>query len=344
MKKLILLLFLMFLILSGFVFPEKVALLDELVNPGAIVVEKNRVFITEGASIFIYSLDPGDVSLQKKFGKAGEGPGEFIVIPTINRGCVTIDVQPEYILVSSMGKVSLFSRDGNLLKEYRVNTIMGWYAGMEDRIAGLEAAQDNSGSFLKLYIYDPDFKEKKEIFKIKIWKQGKKFNPIMASRFPLVYACGDKIFIDGYINEGSGKIHVFKKTGEKSHAIVPGFERLKVTGDDIKKVLNWYKTNPRIREAYDFLKNLFLFPDYFPEIRWYTVSDQKIYILTYKKRDGESEFLIFDLSGKLIKKVFLPLAELDDIQFCPYTIYRGVLYQLLENENEAWELHRFVIE
>ncbi|MFC2155622.1 hypothetical protein ACFLRB_03930 [Acidobacteriota bacterium] len=340
MKKICLLLFLMVLILSGFVFPEKIALLDELTNPGAIVIEKNQVFITKGASVFIYSFEAGDVSLHKKFGKAGEGPGEFIVIPTINRGCVTIDVQPGYILISSMGKVSLFSRDGYLLKEARVNTIMGWYTGMENGFAGLEAAQDNSGSYLKLYLYDSDFKEKKELFKIKIWKQGKKFNPIMASRFPLVYTDDDKIFIDGYINEGSGKIHVFEKTGEKSHSIVPEFERLIVTGDDKKNVLNWYKTNPRIREAYDFLKNLFLFPDYFPEIRWYTISDQKIYILTYKKEDGKSEFLVFDISGKFLKKVFLPLVELDDIQFYPFTICQKALYQLVENENEAWELHR----
>ena len=54
---------------------------------------------------------------------------------------------------------------------------------------------------------------------------------------------------------------------------------------------------------------------------------------------NKNEFYIFNLKGKLLKKIMLPFAEYDEVQFSPYTINDGKLYQLIENDNETWELH-----
>jgi hypothetical protein len=51
-----------------------------------VQVDKNQLYITDGASVFIYSLK--DYQLQKKFGKRGEAPGEFLVDPNIFSGSV----------------------------------------------------------------------------------------------------------------------------------------------------------------------------------------------------------------------------------------------------------------
>jgi hypothetical protein len=85
----------------------------------------------------------------------------------------------------------------------------------------------------------------------------------------------------------------------------------------------------------------------------FIVADEKIYVLTYKKEKEKSEFVILDLKGKLLKKVFLPFNQSDEwfhyslakatSQASPhatFTIKNGKLYQLIENEDkEIWELH-----
>jgi hypothetical protein len=67
----------MFLFLfTNLVFASKIATFPDLLKPGRFVVDGKQIFITEGITIRIYSLE--DFSLQKKFGKMGEGPREFL--------------------------------------------------------------------------------------------------------------------------------------------------------------------------------------------------------------------------------------------------------------------------
>jgi hypothetical protein len=50
--------------------------------------------------------------------------------------------------------------------------------------------------------------------------------------------------------------------------------------------------------------------------------------------------LIFDLKGKLIKTVSLPLKDMDVKSIYPFTIKNGKLYQLVEDfDSENWYLH-----
>ena len=56
--------------------PQKIIPLPDLIQPHTMVVDKDQLFIRDsGSSIFIYSLS--NFSLIKKFGKQGQGPGEF---------------------------------------------------------------------------------------------------------------------------------------------------------------------------------------------------------------------------------------------------------------------------
>jgi len=70
-----------------------------------------------------------------------------------------------------------------------------------------------------------------------------------------------------------------------------------------------------------------------------SINENKIYILTYKQKENQSEFYILNLKGKLIKKRFLPLIEKNALEMYPYKINEGKLYQLVDNEDkEEWEL------
>jgi hypothetical protein len=90
----------------------------------------------------------------------------------------------------------------------------------------------------------------------------------------------------------------------------------------------------------DYLKQMIKFKEYFPAIQLIFVDNASIYILTYRKQPEKYEIFIYDTSGKYIKQVYLPIQYIDRIQPYPFAIKNGILYQLIENEeNEAWELH-----
>jgi len=82
--------------------------LASLNRPSAIEADQYRLFIVEDTSILIYSLE--DFKLLKKFGRKGQGPGEFNYITSIY-------LLTDSFLVNSRGKVSFFTKDGNLIKE-----------------------------------------------------------------------------------------------------------------------------------------------------------------------------------------------------------------------------------
>jgi hypothetical protein len=89
----------LFLILfTGLCFAEKVASFTEFTNPYESQVDVDRFYISEDTSIYIYSLK--DYKLIKKFGKKGEGPGEFLIVGTGNG--LLIDIQPDNIMVNNL--------------------------------------------------------------------------------------------------------------------------------------------------------------------------------------------------------------------------------------------------
>ena len=93
-----------------------------------------------------------------------------------------------------------------------------------------------------------------------------------------------------------------------------------------------------------FNKRTFVFPDFFPSIRAFTVSDGEIYAATYSRKDNKTEFIVLDLKGKIIKKMFIPV-RVSDAGIPRFTINKGKCYQIIDNEvTETWELHIHNIE
>jgi hypothetical protein len=70
------------------------------------------------------------------------------------------------------------------------------------------------------------------------------------------------------------------------------------------------------------------------------VTGGKIYVMTNKETVGKNEFIIFDLKGNVLKKLFIPVAPFEE-SMIPlfYTISNGKLYHLVDNEEtEEWEV------
>jgi len=75
----------------------------------------------------------------------------------------------------------------------------------------------------------------------------------------------------------------------------------------------------------------------------YCVSDGKIYATTYKKMDNKTEMLILDLEGRILRRLYLPLASIRPgrgvLRYDLFTVGQDRLYELIQNrETGKWEL------
>lgn len=361
------------LFLTAFtVLAVRIVPMPQHLKPFRIRVDRDHVFITEGPEIFVYSVN--DFSLQSKFGKAGEGPEEFKLTPEFSG---EIDILKDKILVSSLGRISFFSRDGKFLDEIKTKSSrrICMYRILGDKIAGESYLIEGGELYLTVNLYDAgrpataadkphhtvpaELKKSsqknkllahgntgltkiKEIHRDRYFIQrGKQFNPIAKGIYiPNFYIHENRIFIGGEMN--TGIIHVYDTDGKKLFIIKPELDRVKFTEADKKGWIDSYFSNAEYKRQYEQLKNRFHYPEFFPLWQNFVIADKKIYVQTYKRdnEDKRNEFFILDLDGKLIRKVWLPIAEYFDFTPNPYTISGGKLYQFVENEEkEEMELH-----
>jgi hypothetical protein len=334
------------LLAKSFVFPAVVVPLPDLFNPDFITVDDRKIYITAFPTIYIYSLQ--DFKLKKKFGGQGEGPQEF------NRFAL-LSIHGDYLVVSDRNKVLYYSKDGDYIKEIKARSIMHWgVRPIGNRFVGKSKFHEDKIGFDTANIYDENLEKIKQIFKTRFFYQeeagGKKCDALEIRGLQFqVFA--DKIFFK------RGKdfiIDVFDPSGKMLYTIRHEYEKIKISEAYKERYHDYFKTTRPWKRFYDSLiKNEIYFPDFFPAIQIFIVADEKIYVLTYKKEKDKSEFVILDLKGKLLKKVFLPFDQSDEwfhyslakfaSQASPhptFTIKNGKLYQLIENQDEeTWELH-----
>jgi len=312
---------------------EKVADLSELNKPGTIAVDTDQIYIAEGSTVFIYSRK--DFNFIKKFGKKGEGPQEFNV-----RQSESVEVLPleDKLMINSLQKISYYTKDGAFIKEIRPKTMYILpYRPIGDKFVGFGFKQDNQKRFLTLNLYGKDLKKIKEIYtnELPVPAAGQ-IDPIKQTQSYEMFSQNNKIFYLQY----KGVVPVFDENGSKLYEIVHKSKKIKITQDRIDRYLNFFKTDPRTRSAYEQVKARVKFKEFFPPIRSMKVAEGNVYLVTYKEDGNNREFFIYDEKGKLIKQVMLPLIELNGLFLSPYTICKNKIYQVVENiDDEEWELH-----
>ena len=109
-------LFIFMFFVANFVFCKNLGTLPEVLKPSMIDVIQNKLYVVDSSAIYIYSLK--NMSFLGKFGKRGEGPGEFKVIPQIPFP-IRVKAFSDFILVESIDKILFFSREGEFQKEMR---------------------------------------------------------------------------------------------------------------------------------------------------------------------------------------------------------------------------------
>ncbi|MGD2085264.1 MAG: hypothetical protein PVH61_03685 [Candidatus Aminicenantes bacterium] len=324
------------LLLTGFIFAEKAATLPDLINPNPIMwpirVDDNNIYITDGTKILIYSAK--DFKLKKVFGKAGEGPGEFI---GYDKGTLLLtSITPTNIVVDSMKKLTYLTKEGNIVKE--IKTMNGYlFSPFGDKFVGyFFAIDDKKNRVGTVNLYDPNMKKIKELRRFKEWIIQQKFNPY-TFRKPRRIVYDNKLFINNF---DDGTIYIYDQTGQELYSTRFNYKKVEVTAAHKKETIEIFRTDVRTKQIFDEIIHRMDFPQYFPVMKDFNITDGKIYVLTYHMEDNRSEFIVLDLKGKFITRIMFPLANSTYYEPYPFTIYKGKLYQLVDNQKiETWELY-----
>lgn len=323
----------------------KVVPLAQLEKPNSITVDKDQVYITDQGTISIYSLK--DFKLKKTFGKTGEGPGEFKLLPQDKIG-LRIVVHNDYIIVNSINRLSFFTKTGEFKDQFYLIDPVQFLKPLGTKFVGFKGINYDDILFIAINLYAPKnakpkvVKIEKEIWRKEHYGQMSHIPDCLrlamalkeeSRRGALYQVYNNHVFIEGNNNE----IHVFDDSGNKQYTIHHDYEKIKVPDSFKQKVMAFFEK--RYPTIYRMAQHQGKFPDYFP-IRYFHASDNKIYVLTFKNQDNKSEFYLLDVKGKFLKKVMVPFADVEFLQAYPYTINNGQLYQLQENPDAGeWELH-----
>jgi hypothetical protein len=296
-------------------------LLPDLFRPELIKVDHDHIYITEGPHIYIYSTD--DFKLQCKFGAAGEGPQEFSTGGMVF-GWLWLSIQSDYIFIHSMGKISYYSKGGEFIRERKINVAFApAQHPIDDKYVGVKIQREDTTNYWITNLYDSDFNTLKELFRSELANQpNRNINPLgfKTSEFCVF---NRKIFIAD--TDKTGEIYIFDEQGNKIRTLKPDYEKISLTGNDKKRISSYFSSGPWA-DFYQQNRSRFKMPKYYPPFRFINVSDDKIYLMTYKKEQEKTQFLILDLAGRLIHIVLLPVGDLELQYFCPFEIKNNKIY------------------
>ncbi len=310
------------LFICSSVYADKPVTLVEILKPVDIDADAERLYVAEKTSVCIYSLK--DFKLIKKFGRRGDGPGEFRTITGVFPGSDTL-------YVSGVKKLYFFSKDGTYKKMLKTTSFIPLFDIFGDKFLGRSFVTTEKVYYSAISILDSNLKQERELYRQELENSLKPISGSLA-----FWGCDNKIFINGE----DDKIHCFNDKGEEIRTITPKIKKIKVTGEVKKRYVNYFKDNPKKKAILAMYNNRIDFPKYYPAIKYFLVADEKLYVITYAKTDGKFECQVLDLDGKLLKKAFLPIISSSLTRTYSFIIKNGKLYQLVENEDEeTWELH-----
>jgi len=309
------------------------AVLEGLSNPSDLHVDDQYLYVADGTSVFIYDLE--DFKRVRRFGSAGEGPGQFLGSATTGRAPLVLDILPDRILVNSYGKVSYFTREGEFIRELRVPDNSRYFIAFGEGYAGELNQVFDEVRYRTLNLYDEQLRRGKLLFKRPHSLQGPGggFNPFEGPRF--MAAAGDRLYVCW---EPQFRVRVYDPAGNQVDSITMEYERRKVTEADQREVTDLVKQHPRFKNMLQYLLPLD-FPEYYPALQVMQLAGDRLYLITTPDAQGQRECCVFDLQGELIRKTAVDFKTPGRFGLYPFALRNDVLYQLVEDEDaEDWRL------
>jgi hypothetical protein len=285
---------------AGSVPPPQATVLPDLQKPHQIVVEGNDLYVFDEADYSLHVYTVSPFAPKLTFGRKGDGPHDFRYLPFVF-------VQPESLACTDFTKIIWFSRTGQVLKTMAFSDLKDFDLDSEMLLVPvgdhfLRITADHPGLKRRVHLVDSRFTSVKTLYEGPfVWMQGSRTD----FRTDTVTSGGLVFVADTF---KGFYISVFDSKGTLLRTIDKSADVEEVPG--------------RAR------------------LHQFCVSDGRIYATTYKKVDGRTEMIVLDLEGRILRRVYLPLASIrpgrGPLRFDLFTVDRGKLYELVQKG--TWEL------
>ncbi len=327
MKKALIIIFVLCFIMGNSLTAKIVYTFDNILQPSSMVIDGNNLYVVENVNVYIFSMK--DFKLIKKFGKQGEGPKEF------NR-FVSIYPLKDKLLVNSFGKISYYTKTGDYLSETKTKSgIVFTYLPLGDKYVGYSFSAKDKTRYRSINVYNSKLEKIRTLINQEDDNQfGKGQIKILNSTLTLA-TFNDRLYV---VNGKKLEIKVFDKEVKDLFTISKEYKRPKFTDKDKQMIIDEIKSNPRQKQFFQAIKKMMIFPDYFPSIAALFERDNIIFVMTFKREKDKYEFFLFDTEGSFLDKLFIPFAFQSPMRPFPFSIQSGNLYQLVENDDEEWDL------
>ncbi len=313
--------------------------LSEPTRPSMFLVDHNRIFVLDRATVYVYSLD--DHKLIRKFGKIGEGPTEFRRSGDNNRP-LSMCIYNKQIIVNSEHRITYFDMDGKFIKMKKVPVdrllfpVEGKFVGI-----GLLPGADKQ-QYLGYTLHDTEFKSEKTIFLSNLELNNPRKLTLPLTSFTYNPAYKNKFYISASSDEF--KINVYDKEGNKEYEITKNYPKKEIPSSYKKEAVDYFGRHPRFKEQVEFIKRILFIREHFPPIRDLIIVDDFIYALTFKRKGEQWELIKMDLKGNEKGRIYITLSTYEHFTFYPilYTVNNGTVYTLAEDEeDETWMVHSY---
>lgn len=355
MEKLLTVCFLCCLSCLTYAGTETVLPLPELIRPSRMAVKGDVLYVLQSnVKIVTFSLQDG--RKLNSFGKSGQGPGEFAMLPG------NIRVHGDRVFVGNEHQAAHFSLDGRFIAQYKPPTT-GVLQPLGDSFYMASGWRPKGKSVIisQLLLLNDRMK------KIKVIRQSE--TPIARKQGGIMVVTGR----DGSLSFRSPGPVSLAPPGERHWAsdgqslvlaetkdAETRFEWLDSTGQRVtdfaltipvvtvdekirqrlyeekKRQYSEFKTRYKEWEK-EYRKLEFTYPETLPPVDRMVVADGLIYLRTHVVKDGRAEFWVVDGKGGVLGRRLLPRVD-------QWGINQNRFFFLVENtEEDQWELHHLPI-
>jgi len=281
------------------------------------------------------------------FGKRGDGPMELVPDSEIP---IQIFLLKDTVFLSSGLKTVTFTKTGKPVSETVFHNYYSAIAPFKRNFVVLELSLDQKTHRIKIYtvmLFSSDLKNIKTLLSFESPSIGIPNRPrgFALALFTLFGVTDDHLYV--FSQRQDKDIFIFNSEGKQIKTIKVGLPKLKVTESVKNEVLD-YLIKSRKYKIYGLreenLKECVFFREYLPSVKVFKIKDGIITIQTYEKKGNAYRFVLMDLNGKILKSLYLPVAEYELSQLGIHTTYcfdKTNYYYLVDNADaETWELHK----
>lgn len=328
---------------------------EMLLLPSRIRVnEKGELFILDRDEHCIKKYDK-DGKFIKKFGRYGQGPGEF-------ERCSNIEIAPNGNIITydiNIFRFTIFTPDGEYVRSIKFPQVVykfratkfGYYIETHNKPRG----NGTIGDTLILTQYNWNFKKQKVIFKhfinsgknlvTKYYRDGKKRflnhsipNPYHDKTYwDVIKGCNIvQAITDGY------RIRIFTPNGKLIREVKHSGEKVRITQKMIQEYLDnlyhWSSVDGESGGASKFLRENMKFPEHKPYFKRLNIDGEGNILLTLYGKEGDYFLVdVFNYKGEFINQV-----KIDEELFNYGTILnKNGLFRNYGGDNRFGEVKKF---